>query len=286
MRSRQLAATLVLAGVAACSSSSDGGVSANCVPSITNPCTNPIDTTGTGGQTNVTTGFVVKTLADGGTTYGYQVFVPASYNASTAKVPVILFMHGSGEKGSDNVNQTNVGLGPVVKASLSTFPAIVVFPQGPSGEGSATNETFDRIAVEALDKTMSEYGKADPSRVYLTGLSYGGIRGYEVAFRNPTKFAAWVPISAAICGACLSPGATQQQGIALAAQTLKSVPIWQFHGQLDTQINVSNARDIEAAFKANGDPYQLTVYPNGDHGIWDAVYARADMWTWLYTQKR
>jgi len=281
MRSRLLVTAVVLAGGVACGSD---GVSNNCVPSVTNPCTNPIDTTGTGGQTNVTTGFVSKSVVDGGTTYNYKVFIPAGYNASTTKVPVILFLHGSGEKGSDNVSQTNVGIGPVVKAQAATFPAIVVFPQAPGGE--SVNEIFDRIAVAAFDKTMTEYTKADPTRVYLTGLSYGGNRGYEIAYRNPTKFAAWLPISASICGGCLSTGATPQQGFVLAAQKLNSLPIWEFHGKLDGNISVNDSYAIEKAFLANGDPYKLTVYPTGAHAIWDQVYADASVWTWLYSKTR
>lgn len=278
MRSRHLAATLILAAVAACGG--DGG-SSGCV---TAPCTSG----GGGGGGTVTTGFVTKTLSDGGTTYGYQVFVPANYNSSTASIPVIVFMHGSGEKGSDNVAQTNVGLGPRVKANASSFPAIVVFPQGPQIEGSVGNEIFDRITVTALDKTLAEYSKADPKRVYLTGLSYGGIRGYEVAYRNPAKFAAWVPISASICAPCISGSSTttQAQGFQLAAQGLKTVPIWEFHGQNDTQVSVNDSYGIKSAFTANGDPYTLTVYPSGGHAIWDDVYARADMWTWLYQKTR
>jgi predicted peptidase len=272
MRSRLLAAVIVFAATAACGG--DSG-SSGCV---TAPCTN--------GGGAVTTGFSSKTLSDGGTTYGYQVFVPANYNTSSATFPVIVFMHGSGEKGSDNVAQTNVGLGPVVKANLSSFPAIVVFPQGPAIEGSVGNEIFDRITVSALDKTLAEYSKADAKRVYLTGLSYGGIRGYEVAYRNPTKFAAWVPISASICGSCISPGATQAQGFQLAAQGLKTVPIWEFHGQNDTQVSVNDSYAIQSAFQANADPYKLTVLAGQSHTIWDGVYARSDLWTWVYQQAR
>jgi len=236
----------------------------------------------------VTTGFSKKTLSDGGTTYGYQVFIPANYNTSSASFPVIVFMHGSAEKGSDNVAQTNEGLGPVVKANLSSFPAIVVFPQGPAIEGSVGNEIFDRITVTALDKTLAEYSKADVKRVYLTGLSYGGIRGYEVAYRNPTKFAAWVPISASICAPCISGSAstTQAQGFQMAAQGLKTVPIWEFHGQNDTQVSVNDSYAIQSAFTANGDPYKLTVLAGQSHTIWDAVYARADLWAWVYQKSR
>lgn len=233
-------------------------------------------------------GFVSKTLVDNGTSYGYQVFVPANYNSSSASIPVIVFMHGSTEKGSDNQAQTNVGLGPVVKANLSSFPAIVVFPQGPAIEGSVGNEIFDRITVSALDKTLAEYSKADPKRVYLTGLSYGGIRGYEVVYRNPTKFAAWVPISASICGSCISgvSTTTQTQGFQLAAQGLKTVPIWEWHGQNDTQVSVNDSYAIQTAFTNNGDPYTLTVLAGQSHTIWDLVYARADLWTWVYQKTR
>ena len=276
MRSRRFAAILV-AGVVACGG--DGG-SSGCITASCNG--------GGGGGGNVTTGFVSKSLSDGGTTYKYQVFIPANYNTTSASIPVIVFMHGSVEKGTDNQAQTNVGLGPVVKTNAANFPAIVVFPQGPQIEGSVGNEIFDRITVAALDKTLLEYSKANPKRVYLTGLSYGGIRGYEVAYRNAAKFAAWVPISASICAPCISgsTSTTQTQGFQLAAQGLKTVPIWEFHGQLDSQVSVNDSRAIETAFKGNGDPYTLTVYPTGGHGIWDQVYARADMWAWLYQQKR
>ena len=274
MRSRRLITTLILAGVAACGG--DGG-SSGCV---TAPCTN-----GGGGGGPAATGFQSKTLSDGGTTYGYQVFIPANYNSSSASIPVIVFMHGSGEKGTDNVQQTTVGLGPVVKANSANFPAIVVFPQAPAIEGSVGNEIFDRITVLALDKTMAEYSKADPKRVYLTGLSYGGIRGYEVVYRNPAKFAAWVPISASICGACIG-ASTQAQGFQMAAVGLKTVPIWEFHGQNDTQVSVNDSYAIKTAFMGNGDPYTLTVYPSGGHVIWDDVYARSDLWAWVYQKSR
>ena len=276
MRSVRLAAILVAAGVVACGG--DGG-SSGCITASCNG--------GGGGGGNVTTGFVSKSLSYGSTTYNYKVFVPANYNTTSGPIPVIVFMHGSSEKGTDNQAQTNVGLGPVVKANASAFPAIVVFPQAPPIEGSVGNEIFDRITVIALDKTMAEYSKADSKRVYLTGLSYGGIRGYEVAYRNAAKFAAWVPISASICGACISgsTSTTQTQGFQLAAQGLKTVPIWEFHGDADTQISVNDSYAIKTAFTNNGDPYKLTVL-SGGHTIWDTVYASPDLWTWVYQQTR
>jgi predicted peptidase len=286
MRSRLLALTIALVGAAACSGGESG-----CVTLVSSPCTGPIDTTGGGGGggggggATVTTGLVDKTIVVDGTTYAYKVFVPANYNESTtSKLAVILFMHGSGEKGSDNVTQLANGLGPIVKANVSTFPEIVVFPQGPAGEG--TYQTFVKIAKASLDATMNGYPKADARRVYLTGLSYGGIHLFELAYQNPTTFAAIVPISATVCAACLTPGWSFAQGVQAVTQVLKPIPIWQFQGELDTQVKLTDARAIESSFLSAAAPYKLTVYAGGQHDIWDRAYGDASMWTWLRAKSR
>jgi predicted peptidase len=264
--------------LAACSGGSD-----LVAPGCTNPSGCP-DTT-TIGPTNVQTGFVAKTYVDNGTTYKYQVFIPAGYNASTTRIPIILFLHGSGEKGTDNQLQLSVGLGPVVKAQAATFPAIVVFPQSGSGEGSGP--AFQRVAVGALDQTLAEYTKADKARQYLTGLSYGGVWSYNIALAAPTRFAAFVPMATAICVSCMpNQPLTKQQAWSAASQTLKSLPIWQFQGDGDPQFDVNDVRGMVAVFKAAGDPINYTEYAGMGHEIWDRVYAEAGMWTWLYAQKR
>ncbi|MEO8562548.1 MAG: phospholipase [bacterium] len=241
-------------------------------------------TTQISGGGEVTTGFVSRTVSDGGATYGFKVFIPANYN-SVSKVPVILFMHGSGEKGSDNVSQTNTGLGPVVKANAS-FPAIVVFPQSPAGETG--RQVFVRIAPAALDQVMAEYSKADPTRIYLTGLSYGAIHAFEVAYRRPTTFAAFVPISGDPCGLCITGVAstTQAQGFQVVAPVLKNLPIWQFQGDQDTQVSVVQVRLEVDAFKAVASPILYSEIKGGPHEIWDSVYANPAMWAWLYAQHR
>jgi predicted peptidase len=243
----------------------------------------PIDST----LTNpVSVGFQSKTVVDAGVSYGFQVFIPANYNTAT-KVPVILFMHGSGESGNDNLKQVTVGLGPVVKAQASVFPAIVVFPQSPAGEGLWP--IYERIAPAALDQVMKTYKKADSTRVYLTGFSYGGVHAYSVAYHAPNRFAALVPVSATICGACLTGSAstTQAQGFQIAAATLKALPIWQFHGSLDGSISVQDARAIFAAFKSAGSStIQYTEYAGAPHDITATVYGDLAMWTWLFAQHR
>jgi predicted peptidase len=285
MRNRVLAFAVAV-GVAACSGGS--GDAPSCITTATCP-----DTTGGGGGGGggtVTTGFVSKTFVDAGTTRGYQVFIPANYNsASVTKVPVILFLHGSGEQGTDNVKQTNVGLGPVVKAQAATFPAIVVFPQSPQADVIG-NAAVDRIFAAPLAITLAEYTKADTKRVYLTGLSFGGIHAYDVAFAAPTTFAAIVPISAAICQQCVTgnSSATYTQGVQTVVPVLKTVPIWQFHGALDPNVPVAKAREIRDAFWAAGatTTFKYTEYSDGGHEIWDRVYADANMWTWLWAKTK
>jgi predicted peptidase len=274
MRNRLLVASLAVAAVAC----GGGDITSS---TYTGTSTDPGGTNG--GGTVGTTGFIDRSLVDAGVTYNYKVFIPANYN-SAASVPVILFMHGSGEKGTDNVSQTNTGLGPVVKAQATTFPAIVVFPQSPLPEG--TWNIFDRISASALKATMAEFKKSDPKRVYLTALSFGGIHSYEVLYQNPTMFAAFVPISAGICGSCLNPSWTLTDGINAEVSLFKTLPIRQYQGEFDTNVPTAGVRQIVAAFKAAGSPIVYTEYPGQGHAVWDLAYADQVMWTWLWQQHR
>jgi len=275
MTYRSLISLLVLA-VAGCSAASD--VTGTSTPPVTITPPPP------GGPTVVKGAFNVRSTVDGGITYPYQVFVPAGYDA-TKKWPVILFMHGSGEKGSDNQAQIKVGLGPVVQAQAATFPAIVVFPQSPADE--AGRVVFVRIATAALDATMTEFN-ADPARVYLTGLSYGGIHAFEVLYKNPTRFAAFVPISANICAFCIfgSPIPSMSQAAQSVVQKVPTLPVWQFQGSVDPNVPVADARTISTVFKSVDSGYQYTEYAGQGHAIWDQVYATPALFTWLYAQHR
>src|SRR5690606_5978478 len=114
-----------------------------------------------------------------GRVHRYQVFVPARA-AAPGKAPVILFLHGSGERGDDNRRQLTVGLGPHVRSRADDFPAIVVFPQVP--EGSEWHQLAD-VAFAQLDAATREFA-GDPDRTYLTGLSMGGYGAWELALRQ------------------------------------------------------------------------------------------------------
>jgi predicted peptidase len=283
MRTGTIAVALSLF-VAACSSSEPTSpYSSNTLPVDTSGVI-PIDNnppTNTGPQT---TGFVTKSLVDNGVTYNYKVWVPASYNTAS-KVPVVLALHGSGGKGNDNVTQTTQGVGVVVRANPN-FPAIVVFPQGPAGEGN-TRAIFVRISQIALSQTLTEYGKRDLTRVYLTGLSYGGLTTFDIAYANPNLFAGMIPISANLCGGCIfGSGVTDAQGNVLWAAKVKSIPIWQFQGDQDSAVPVAGVRAEVNTFKAAGVPITYTEIAGGDHAIWDGIYGQQKTWDWLWAQHR
>src|SRR5207302_11066907 len=134
---------------------------------------------------------------------------------------------------------------------------------------------FVSIAELALDLTLAAYKKADLDRVYLTGHSFGGIAGFDIAYFNPTTFAAFLPISANICIACItgSGTTTNAQASALVAAKLKRLPTRQFQGELDTNVPTFQVRQIRDAFVAVNANYTYTELPGFGHYIRDGIYA-------------
>jgi predicted peptidase len=236
-----------------------------------------------------TTGeFLERQVTVQGKQRGYQVFVPAA-SAAKGKLPVILFLHGSGERGSDNRIQLDAGLGPYVRTHLSDFPAIVIFPQvEEDGEWMGANVDMALAATEAATREFN----GDPQRTYLTGLSMGGYGTWETALRAPDRFAALVPI----CGAVLVPGggralyvtevADAPDPYAALASKVKHVPIWIFHGAKDDVVLPHDDRKTFAALKAIGADAQYTEFPDANHNSWDATYNYQPMWTWLFAQRK
>lgn len=232
--------------------------------------------------------FVERNVTVAGKVRAYQVFVPAA-RALGGKLPIILFLHGSGERGSDNRIQLDAGLGPYVRKHAADFPAIVVFPQvEENGEWIGANVD---MALAALDAASREFD-GDPQRTYLTGLSMGGYGTWETALKAPTRFAALVPI----CGAILPPSDERKlyvTGVANAADPyatlagkLHEVPVWIFHGAKDDAVSPADDRKIFIAFKAVGADVQYTEFPDAGHNSWDATYHHDAMWNWLFSQRR
>ena len=233
--------------------------------------------------------FVEREVVSDGVRHRYQVFVPAAHAHESGKLPVILFLHGSGERGSDNRIQLDAGLGPYVRQHMADFPALVVFPQvEENGEWMGANVDMALAATEATTKEFN----GDPQRTYLTGLSMGGYGTWETALKAPDRFAALVPI----CGAILAPSggralyvtevASAPDPYAALASQVKHVPIWIFHGAKDDVVLPDDDRKLFAALKATGADVQYTEFPDANHNSWDATYNYQPMWQWLFAQRK
>ena len=219
------------------------------------------------------TGFVDKVYknADGHESK-YVVFVPHSYDG-TKPVPVMLFLHGSGETLGDKSGKfpIEVGLAPAIKKREKTFPFIAVIPQAemPRGWG-ATTENGKR-ALAMLETTEKEY-KTDPKRVYLTGLSMGGMGTWSMATTHPDRWAAIAPI----CG----------RGDVKQAEKIKDLPCWCFHGDKDTAVPVAGSRTMIEAIKNAGGSPKYTEYPGVGHNSWDAAYGTDELYVWFAKQAK
>jgi predicted peptidase len=232
--------------------------------------------------------FVQRELVHDGRTFQYAVFVPSS--AQPRPLPVVLFLHGSGERGSDGHAPTTAGLGPWLRANAATFPALAVFPQVPhDGNWIGGNA---RMALTVLDAASREFG-GDPARTYATGMSMGGYGTWEVALLAPDRFAALVPV----CGGVRPPRlerptlfvtavAGEADPYTALATRLRHVPAWLFHGALDDLVPAEEDRRLHRAALQVGADFRYTEYPGGNHNAWDAAYADPAMWDWLFAQRR
>ncbi|MBK8268594.1 MAG: prolyl oligopeptidase family serine peptidase [Planctomycetes bacterium] len=214
--------------------------------------------------------FVEKTLtlADK-SEWKYVVYVPPQYESEPDHLwPVILFMHGSGERGADNHRQTNVGLPNYIRKHLDSFPFIVVMPQ--VQEMWYRGQNMNAVWME-LETTLREY-RTDRDRVYCTGLSMGGFGTWELASFQPDVFAAVVPV----CG--VAP-----MGF---ISNMVDTPVWAFHGSEDPNVPVAGSRDAVAKLKELGGNPKYTEYPKQSHKIWDQVYSSKQLYRWMLGHRR
>ena len=235
----------------------------------------------------VQTGFLDRSVTVNGVANHYEIYVPASY--STAQQwPVILFLHGSGERGGDGLLQTSNALGAAIRRSPSAYPAIVIFPQTPPDSSWVGDAS--QIAMAALDQTLSEF-RTDPDRVYLTGLSIGGNGTWYVAYHHPDRFAAIAPICGFVTPLGSSPWRTavppdSGDAFQALARQLGRVPTWIFHGEVDQAVPVAQSRQAAEAIRQAGGDVRYTEFLGMDHNVWDAVYASPQFLSWLFAQRR
>jgi predicted peptidase len=209
-----------------------------------------------------------------GKEHKYVVFVPHDYKADDAadkRWPVILFLHGAGERGDDGELQAKVGLAPAIRKREQDFPFIAVFPQCEKNSWWRAEAADGERAMAMLAEVEKEY-KTDRDRVYLTGLSMGGMGTWSLSMKYPDRFAALVPI----CG----------RGDNKQAEKIAKLPIWCFHGDADKAVDVEGSRSMIAAIKEAGGNPKYTEYPGVGHNSWDAAYGTDELYTWLLQQKR
>lgn len=236
--------------------------------------------------------FLSRSVTIDGRTYAYRVWLPKHYT-KLHRWPVILFLHGSGERGDDNLRQVTMGLPAFLPQNPGRYPAIVVVPQCRlDREWYGEMET---MALAALEASIKEF-RGDRSRVYLTGMSMGGAGVWYFA-RHPQKFAAIVPV----CGEVVRelddpfpldppPEITELlhavDPFAALAHRIGSTPVWAFHGAQDNVIPVDQSRLMVAALEASGGKVRYTEYRNLGHDVWDAAYADPALPQWLIRQRR
>jgi predicted peptidase len=231
------------------------------------------------------TGFLDRSIAVGATDYPYQVYVPRAYDPSR-RWPAVLFLHGAGERGSDGLLQTEVGIGPAIRRYPSRFPAIVVMPQAP--EDTRWSIAPGDAALAALDKTVSEFS-IDPNRIYLTGLSMGGHGSWYLAYHHTDRFAALL----VICGfvgdrpgrPTFVPSGEGSPYQRMAAR-IGALPTWIVHGEADSLVPVAESRSMAEALRAAGADVHYTELPGTDHDSWTAAYSSEAILQWLFAQRR
>lgn len=230
--------------------------------------------------------FVERTLTLDGVPHHYQVWIPAGYEPSR-RWPAILFLHGAGERGSDNQKQTQAGLGPALREGVVTVPAIIVFPQCPA-EGYWTGPER-RIAIAVLDAVEREFS-IDERRVTLTGLSMGGTGTWILAAENPRRFAAIAPV----CGWVGKPPPFRRlvdpapwfwnasDRYDAVAQRVEGIPTWIFHGGLDDVVRPEESREMIGRLGAHA---AYTEFPWANHNSWDPAYRTTGVIEWLARQR-
>lgn len=235
------------------------------------------------------TGFMDRSLTIGDATYAYVVYLPRNYER-WRPWPVIVSLHGIGERGSDGHRATQIGLARTIRSGPERVPAIAIFPQAPLGT-TWLGQTAD-AAMLALDRSMIEFN-GDPDRVYLTGLSMGGYGVWHLALAHPDRFAALVPVCGGILPQAPVPEVLQsplsRQGAdphAFVAHALRHLPVWIFHGAADTTISVSESRRMADELRREGAMVRYTEYPGVGHNAWDPAYAEPELWQWLFAQRR
>ncbi len=213
------------------------------------------------------TGFSIKTVKVDGEDRKYGVFVPHSYNASK-RWPVIVFLHGVLESGSDGTACMAVGLAPSIAKVAANFGFIAVFPQS---TGDWVGDERLRIPVACLDQVQKDYA-TDTAHVGLTGLSNGGYGVWALGARYPDRFSCLAPMA----------GYTDYDDV----PKLTRIPIWCFHNSGDFLVSPGGSEEMCKRIQAAGGNARFTKLDGMGHNCWEEVYDGGDLFKWMLTTGR
>ena len=200
------------------------------------------------------------------TTVNYLLWLPVDYKKDKTKTfPILIFLHGSGERG-DSLDLVKMHGPPSFVENRTDFPFITVSPQCPKGTWWNTED----LQV-MLEKLLKKY-RIDPARIYLTGLSMGGFGTWAWASKYPEQFAAIAPV----CGG----------GDIQFADELKNTAVWAFHGDADPAVPVKRTIEMIEAVNANGGSARMTIYPGVGHDSWVKAYNDQELYKWLLEHVR
>jgi predicted peptidase len=195
----------------------------------------------------------------------YLLHLPQGYDPAGPRWPLIFFLHGAAERGS-NLRVVKRHGPPKFLDRRPEFPFIVVSPQCP---------TDTRWSLEVLEPLLADVitrYAVDPDRVYGTGLSMGGFGTWGLAIADPTRFAAIAPV----CGG----------GAPALVCAIRHLPVWAFHGAKDEVVPLQRSVEMVEALKACGGDVRFTVYPEAKHDSWTATYANPELYSWFLAHRR
>jgi len=211
----------------------------------------------------------------------YRLHTPSLDNSNASPLPLIIYLHGSGGAGTNNVKQisggNSHGTGLWLKPEIAKEnPAFVLAPQIPRGQrwdamGSDELSTSAELLLQLIQSIQSEY-PIDSRRIYILGQSLGGMGVWDIVAKRPDVFAAGVPI----CGV----------GNSDRIVNAKDIPLWAFHGDEDTTVPVSGSRTMVEELRAAGSSTKYTEYAGVGHNSWESAFAEPDLATWLFSHSK
>lgn len=188
------------------------------------------------------------------------MYLPEGYDDASKPWPLVLFLHGAGERGSDLEIIKRNGPPKLVDDGRE-FPFVLVSPQCPE------RTTWDnKLLIHFLDEIEAKYN-IDKNREYLTGLSMGGHATWSLAIQNPERFAAIIPVCA--------------RGYSQDVHVLKDLPVWAFHGERDDIVPITDGQKMVDALKTAGGKVKFTIYPEANHDAWTETYNNPEIYDWL-----